>query len=281
MSVRIFSARENSNPRVLQGHKRAVLSSEILGRGRQVLTGGADGTVRLWDVGKGVQITSYAMPKFSSANGLALPRPQEASVLAVALASGAVQLIDVRVPPSPTSPEGESTCPSLTGAGLEPALHNFPPKQFDPSPSASVRWNGDRRAVGGLQALSWASDENRIVTGSSQGVFSLVDPRMVPDHSSNPSDSNKLAGVVTAWERSTAEVTDLQCLPNGELLAASADGLPHRARIPFAPESADELLTPEVLEEFAGWDASPTNAIRVDRTGRVVVAGADGWVRRY
>lgn len=283
MSVRIFSVRENSNPRTLLGHKRAVLCSEIIGRGRQVLTGGADGTVRLWDVSKGTQVTSYSMPRFSAANAASFPRPSEelGSVLAVGLASGGVQLVDVRVPPTPaaevTMETGvEPEFPSLTGAGLAPPLEQFPPAHMDPPPSPRVRWAGNRRKAGGVSALTWKSSRNQILAGSSQGIFSLIDPRML---SSSSSLSDSAAAVVTAWERSDAAVTDICTLPADEFLATSSDGLPHRARIP-SPEP-DAHLTPEVLEEYAGWDTLPANCIRMDHSGRVVVAGSDGYIRRY
>ena len=53
MTARVFSALDGANPRTLTGHQRAVLCSAIIARGREVLTGSADSTVRLWDVGEG------------------------------------------------------------------------------------------------------------------------------------------------------------------------------------------------------------------------------------
>ena len=56
MRARVFSAIDGTCPRVLEGHTRAVLCSAMLGRGREVLTGGADDSVRLWDVGRGASV---------------------------------------------------------------------------------------------------------------------------------------------------------------------------------------------------------------------------------
>ncbi|BEJ11807.1 hypothetical protein CspHIS471_0202670 [Cutaneotrichosporon sp. HIS471] len=53
MSLRIFSSVTGINPRILRGHSRAITATRILGMGRQVLSAGKDGSVRLWNVGEG------------------------------------------------------------------------------------------------------------------------------------------------------------------------------------------------------------------------------------
>lgn len=70
MHARIFSALDGTCPRTLQGHTRAVVGSAILGRGRQVATGSADHTVRVWDVGRGTTVQVWTRDEPVAALGV-------------------------------------------------------------------------------------------------------------------------------------------------------------------------------------------------------------------
>ncbi len=252
LTARIFSAKENSNPRTLKGHKRAILCSEIVERGRNVLTAGADGTVRLWDVGSEKQITSLASERFSSVQAMALDRsirrvgglgesqsesadtqdPFTGRVLATALGSGQIELHDLA---------------TRTPAALIPSLSTFPP---GPAPAASDLW--EQHPVGGLLSLDWAPDRHLLVAGSAYGVVALHDDRMLGKASAAQGDAQAVevdaaGGAATTstsgaapsllgtWRRNNAAINDLRLVANVsgklDLIVATADGLPYRASL--------------------------------------------------
>lgn len=214
MRAKIYSAIDGSNPRTLAGHTRAVYCSAILGRGREVLTGSADGTVRVWDVGQATTKTTLTAPDHAAV--LALDVDEEhaygglaSGQLAVwALSGGAPRLV-----PVPAAPGGEA---------------------------------------GRVQALAVDLAAHRLALGTSSGVCAVYDTR-------------DLAAVATFW-RNTAEVTDVHWA-GAELLVSTSDGLPFRAS-----------LAPQVLVEYAGWDADPVDALRPARGG-VVAVGAGEYAR--
>ncbi|THH00077.1 hypothetical protein EW026_g2405 [Hermanssonia centrifuga] len=55
-----------SSVRTFKGHSRGVTSTAIIARGRTILSGSKDGTVRLWDVSSGSQIRMWGTSKFTS-----------------------------------------------------------------------------------------------------------------------------------------------------------------------------------------------------------------------
>lgn len=60
LSIRIFAAKDGLNPRTLKGHTRAITSTHIIGVGKEVLSAGKDGTVRLWSVGEGKEVRKWS-----------------------------------------------------------------------------------------------------------------------------------------------------------------------------------------------------------------------------
>ncbi|EPQ29308.1 uncharacterized protein PFL1_03063 [Pseudozyma flocculosa PF-1] len=316
LSTRIFSALDGSNPRTLTGHKRAVLCSGILGRGREILTGGGDGTVRLYDVGEGKQKTMFGVERFSSVNAMVVPLLDAPSAggqveageaaaaavpneFAVGLSSGHAEVMDIR---------------AKKRAGIVGG-YAFPP---GPPPKASDSWTQEA-STGQVLAIDWyrAGGRNLIATGTVKGYVSIYDARMLGSSAETPARVPPKA-LLASWKRNGSAVNSIKIVEAGsagggsvDVLVATADGLPYRARVhlgadrPTAstedpPEmeiDADPLQQQQqqeedktpmwyghratVVEEFCGWDCDPTGVITLDHKGRVVIAGSDARIKRY
>ncbi|PWN51288.1 WD40 repeat-like protein [Violaceomyces palustris] len=308
LTSRIFSATDGSNPRTLTGHKRAVLCSGILGKGREVLTGGGDGTVRLYDVGLGKQKTLFGVDRFSSVNSISLPNDptdqdptqHEQDCFAVGLTSGHVEFFDIRTRKSTSIIKGN---------------FDFPP---GPKPNATDFWS--QESSGQVTCLDWHRSQGReiLVTGSSKGVVAVHDLRMIGGSGGNPEEEEGRGGkgvaprsLISSWKRNGSCINDLKFSdPKGraqELVVATCDGLPYKVDISAILDGqsyeganvADEAMElekaegaedeedylpkygPRVLEEFAGWDCDSTEFVRLDHKGRVVIAGSEARIRRY
>ena len=64
LRAKVFSAEDGSCPVTLVGHKSGVSDLAIVDRGRNVVTAGRDGELRLWDVGQAKCLDTVA--KFST-----------------------------------------------------------------------------------------------------------------------------------------------------------------------------------------------------------------------
>ncbi|PKI83613.1 hypothetical protein MVES_002454 [Malassezia vespertilionis] len=138
-SARIFSALDGSNPRTLTGHSGALHCSAMLGRGKSVVTGSSDGTVRVWDVGRGESVSVLDM-QASSVQALEATD----TLVAAALCNGTVQARDVR-----TAREALALTPPGSPLG----------------------------GAGALDTLALCTASHRILTGSRSGVCTLYDLR--------------------------------------------------------------------------------------------------------
>ncbi|KAN0064526.1 hypothetical protein ACQY0O_002154 [Thecaphora frezii] len=301
LSTRIFSALDGSNPRTLTGHKRAVLCSGILGRGREILTGGGDGTVRLYDVGEGKQKTMFGVERFSSVNAMAVPLAGDgvseigetgniavANEFVVGLSSGHAEVMDIR---------------AKRRAGIVGG-YAFPPGK---PPRASDSWTQEA-STGQVLAVDWYRNgsHNVIVTGTAQGIVSVYDARMLGAAAEAASGGAPPKALLGSWKRNGSAVHALRLVDAAggsggvDVLVATADGLPYRANTdailagrgneeaadPPEVEANDDAPTwysraARVVEEYAGWDCDPTAAITVDYRGRVVIAGSDARIKRY
>ena len=192
LTTRVFSALDGTNPRTLTGHKRAVLCSGIIERGREVLTGAGDGTVRLYDVGQGKQVGLFGVDRYSAVNAISV-LPGGAQFV-VALSSGSVQTFDVR-----------TREPVALVAGSA-----FPPGD---APAASELWTYEATPAA-LTALDASADH--MLTGSARGVLALHDAR-------------NTAHAVLTWKRNGAAISHVTLRDDGRAgLVATADGLPYR-----------------------------------------------------
>lgn len=266
LTCRIWDPFTGDNPRTLQGHKRAVLTAAIIGRGKNVLTAGADGSVRLWDVAAPKQIRLMGSDRYSAVNCLSLSNnmvdgEEEASNFVVGLASGAWQSFDLRT----------------AIATSTSAKYAFPPGE---PPSASDLWTQ------ALTAAITAIDvkDHTVVTGTANGIVSVWDRRNLS--SSTNGNNGAPGGLVTAWRRNNAEINSLKLVVSDDglqVLVATQDGLPYRAALEPTMETEESWngYAPNVVHEYAGWDCDQTSWIGTDRLSRTVIAGAEGAVRRY
>jgi proteasomal ATPase-associated factor 1 len=249
-----------------------VLCSAAIGRGRQVITGSADGTSRIYDVSTGKQIGMLGAERFSSVNAMALAPTSSAAaqngaaeeslhgLLVTGLSSGQVELHDLR------SKQRTALLPTFL----------FP---LGAAPAATDSWTQDR--AGGIASVAWAT-EHMLFSGSLNGIVAAHDLRMASESNSNDASAAP-ASLLCSWRRNGAAVTDLFVPPTSgaprELLVASADGLPYRADVE-ALLSGDGSA-PRVTTELCGWEAESVEAVRLDGKGRVLGAGAEGMLRRY
>lgn len=61
MQIKLWSLLDGSNPRTFIGHTAGVTDTVLLGRGRNFVSSGRDGTIRLWECGSGKNI--YTMTR--------------------------------------------------------------------------------------------------------------------------------------------------------------------------------------------------------------------------
>lgn len=194
MRARIFSALDGTNPRTLEGHTRAVTSSAILGRGREVATGSWDETVRLWDVGQNTTVSTWHVHDGVCALEVldAYTSTPEArhGVLLAGTDSGRLCVWDVREPPRKTDVDDAAV----------------------PVPHTPLSHTGTA-ANAPVHAMDVHSTS--VLVGMADGVCAMYDMRQWTEP-------------VHAWCRNTASVTDVRIDPSGTaVMCATSDGLPY------------------------------------------------------
>ncbi|KAF8339178.1 WD40-repeat-containing domain protein [Cantharellus anzutake] len=240
-------------PRVLKGHKAGITDTAIIGVGRRVLSCAKDGTVRLWDVGKGEKISTLASERFAPIVKMAM--------------SG-------RIPSSAIPPEPVETADSQTDVDenvIYAALQNGAFNVFDlrtrnliyASPTSRIS-SSSKAALG---AIAVDDSSYFLATGSQGGFIRVYDSRYLPPQS------------LFTFQRSNSSIEDLHFVPSkdGEgapqLLVATGDGFPFCASL--HPDG------PKVAEELVGFADESVTVIRTDGKGAVWAAGHDGIVRKY
>lgn len=280
-TIRIFSAENGINPRTLKGHKRAVTSLAILGVGKNVVSGSKDGSIKLWDVSKGVCLTSIYTEGFAAVEKIATGKDAKV-VRDRLLASGTVAGV---FEPKPSEGEIQSdTGDKLLFAGLspsagnlslydlaskEPILRTFPhiPLSISSSPNYPTSSKG-----GAVHSVAYDADRYLLASGSARGVVVVRDVRMLDKNGS---------GALHVFRRTEAAINDLAFVPSVsssmiDLVLAPESGLPCRLGI---PPGAGEPVS--CVEEYAGWEPLSIESVSVGRQGQVWVSGAEGGIRRY
>lgn len=260
-TARIFGL-DGTNPRTLKGHRRGVTSSYLIGKGREVLTSSSDGTTRLWDVGEGVQKRVFPSHAYSSVNVVSMGRTLQgqddmqvddisSKLILTGLSSGYIEAHDL------TSGQAAFRLP--------PAL--FPSGE---GPNATDRW--EQVISSSIEGLDWSQDSNLLVAGCSNGLTLMHDIRML---SSSIGEESTLRNrsLLSTWRRNGAAINQVRLVGDlREAVISTADGTPYRVGL---------NSTPQVLEEYTGWDLDNVSGSSVDSRGRVWLAGAGGVLRMY
>lgn len=105
MSVRVFSAVDGTNPRTLTGHTKAVTCIDILGVGKQVVSGSSDCSVRIWTVGTSScdKVIRFTSP-VNDVRVAGQLQENETITLAVALSNGKAALVETSLTADETEP---------------------------------------------------------------------------------------------------------------------------------------------------------------------------------
>ncbi|KDQ18802.1 hypothetical protein BOTBODRAFT_476482 [Botryobasidium botryosum FD-172 SS1] len=238
--------------RMLKGHSKGVTGSEIVERGRNVLSCSRDGTVKLWDVGGGQTIRTMGVDKYSAINGISI-----GDTISNWSAPPVSQPSDNEEQPVPATLDerevGTSSkllfCALQSGRFQALELGTKLPIYLSPSST-----------TGPLQCIAYSSQHSRLATGSSTGVVTLYDIR-------------SLSSPLYTFRRNTASIEDLVFTPTGQIVVATDDGLPYRADVPTG--------APRVIEELVGGNCDAVRAIAVGMNDDVWTAWDDGLIRRY
>lgn len=264
-----YSTAKITAARTLRGHTRAVTSTGIIARGRNVLSGSKDGTLRLWDVSSGQQIHTFA----AGTNHF---------VPVLALSTSTRWASSDAAPPAESDthadPREVQTADKVVFCGLQDGSFEL----FDlRTKHAEFRSPvGPAGARSALQAIAYSPADNLVGTGSVAGLTTLYDTR------------NLGGGPIMTFKRNTAPIEDLVFVdlsaapfslgpshldsssrPGDVGLAiATEDGLPYVAEVrPSGPRLRAELV---------GTDCDGVRHVRVVG-GQVWTASDDGVVRRY
>ncbi|KAH9846028.1 WD40 repeat-like protein [Lenzites betulinus] len=243
--------------RTLRGHTRAITSTAIIARGRNVLSGSKDGTVRLWDIPSGSQIRTLTAGSNHFVPVLALSSGETWE--------GAPHISgDQEATESPDPREVETS-----GKVVFCALQDGSFELFDLRTKQAVFRSapGSSGARSALQALAYSQEHGLVATGSAAGLTSIYDVRALE------------AGPTSTFRRNEAPIEDIvfvgyeEGTPNRVgVVVATEDGLPYIANI--------QPHGPSVHVELVGTDCDGVRFVRAVG-GDVWTAADDGIVRRY
>ncbi|KAJ7765666.1 WD40-repeat-containing domain protein [Mycena metata] len=234
-----------TSARTLMGHRRAITSTAIVARGRNILSSSLDGTVRLWDVSSGekIHILTAGGSRYAPVTSMSLG--DRASTV---LPAGDAAAAD----PDPREVE-------TGGKLLFCALQTKSFEAFDLGTRSVVYASTPGAAP--LTAIAYAPEHSLLATGSSAGVVEVLDTR-------------SLGTPLTSFTRGEAGLADLRWAADGQtLLVSTDDGLPFVARV-----GGDEPA--RVQAELIGADCDPVRSIRIVGSD-IWSAADDGIVRRY
>ncbi len=276
-TARIYDASSGAELSRLYAHRDTISNIEFSPDGSRLATASRDGTIKFWDIDKGILVASYV--------------------------DFAERVHDIEYLPS-----GEAMLVGLGNVG------NFPDGSDQPADSSAYLWDLRNRSQAqvyeGHTNWVWAAD----ISAGGSLVASGSGPLFFP---ADPDDLDATARVwdaatgrqVVALHGHTNTVDAVRFLPGGQyLLSASWDGTIRRwdlddgrevsrYNVPdaqifmidllpgggqFVSASSDGLIrlwdieTGEVLREYLGHEA-PVNGIHVSDDGKLMVSAAGGW----
>ena len=250
--------------RTLRGHTRAVTSTGIIARGRNVLSGSKDGTVRLWDVPSSTQIRSFAVSTTHFVPVLALATGERTQ--------GSDGPGDLNVA-ADLDPREVETQDKVAFCALQDGSFAFldlrtKATEFRSRPAAAP---GARAA---LQAIAYAPAHHLVATGAADGLAAVHDVRALGQ------------GPVTAFRRNGAPIEDVAFVELAGAAFAAEGGAEAGVGLAIATEDGLPYVAdvwphgPGVRAELVGTDC---DAVRFARAvGKDVwTASDDGVVRRY
>lgn len=244
--------------RTLKGHTRAITATGIIARGRTILSGSKDATLRLWDVSSGVQIRMMGTAGFKPVLAMSLGERGEGAFVAPPDGDGGAVPVSL-------DPLEVETADKVVFA----ALANGTFQAFDLGTKLSVFHSQVAGSGAALSSIAYSPAHNLVATGSGVGVVNVYDTR-------------SLGSPLVTFQRNGASIEDLSFIPLSQssgntevgLAIVAEDGLPYVANV--RPEG------PSVLAELIGTDCDPVRSVRVGSgLGTVWTGGDDGVVRRY
>lgn len=242
--------------RILKGHTRAIISTAIISRGRNILSAAKDGTVRLWDVGSGTRIALIGVGRGAYTGVCAM-------------------CVDVGDLGSSSNEEGQlvkdekevGTEDKLAFCALQDG--SFEVLSLASKSSLFHSASTPTSPPSSLSAIAYSSKHKILATGTSNGLITV--------YSTASLDSLSLP--IASFTRNKAAVEDLSFIPDGRLVVVTDDGLPFIARLNI---HEDPPTPPQVDAELVGGDCEGIRVVRIrDGEGEVWTAGDDGVVRVY
>ncbi|CAL1716002.1 unnamed protein product [Somion occarium] len=240
--------------RSLKGHSRAVTSTAVISRGRNVLSSGKDGTLRLWDVPSGSQIRSMGVSGYSPV--LAMCAGERAEGAFAQPPNG-----EEKNAPVPLDDREVDTADKMVFCALQDGSFEV----FDLGTKLSVFHSKPPKGSTSLSSIAYSPSASLLATGSSTGVINVYDTRAMD-------------APLATFSRNSASIEDLVFLSaqggSVSLVVGTDDGLPYIADV--RPEG------PAVHAELVGPDCDAVRCVRVGaQAGEVWTAGDDGIVRQY
>lgn len=199
LRIRLYSITSPSPVRTFTGHKRAITSLAMLGRGRRIISGSLDGTIKIWDVAAERCIRTMAVRRMSGVESLVvLPVAAKASsneeeegmgeyLVFAGLSNGWIEVFSLRLElleaSRPAGPDEETE----PGKPAEIRVQDFSVAQVAPirypsdlpegrdTPGATDFWHVvDTGAVWSIDvSVVASSSKGYIVAGTKAGVLRL------------------------------------------------------------------------------------------------------------
>ncbi|OCF55155.1 hypothetical protein L486_07266 [Kwoniella mangroviensis CBS 10435] len=258
LSIRIYG-REGINPRILCGHTRAITSTCILGVGKQILSASKDGTIRLWDIGKGEEVKRWLIgleSRMTIEGMIVIEDPQSLQSLGLGPEEGGERVMVLNV---------------QEGIWIQP---------FSSTEKGSGWFiRNDLNS----QLISMDQREGVVVLGYMNGVIEIIDLVRLRKPSTTKEEGKVGVGRIKRIKRNESPIYSLYLTSTStggnhevDLYVGTSSGLPCLLGITIR----EDRFEVETKEELAGWEATGIECW--GKVGdNVWCAGGEGGLRRY